>query len=55
MFVGRSEISISVIFKHNQNIGIARTFCPWGGGGGGVINLGFGRGEISTQADTINK
>ena len=52
MFVGRSEISISVIFKHNQNIGIARTFCPWGGG---VIKLWFARGEISTQADTINK
>ena len=52
MFVGRSEISISFIFKHNQNIGIARTFCPWGGG---VIKLWFARGEISTQADTINK
>ena len=53
MFVGRSEISISVIFKHNQNIGIARTFCPWGGGG--VFKLGFDWGEICTQADTINK
>ena len=45
MFVGRSEISISVIFKHNQNIGIARTFCPWGGGGG-LLSCGLLEGRL---------
>ena len=44
MFVGRSEISISVIFKHNQNIGIARTFCPWGGGG--LLSCGLLEGRL---------
>ena len=43
MFVGRSEISISVIFKHNQNIGIARTFCPWGGG---LLSCGLLEGRL---------
>ena len=28
MFVGCSEISISVIVKNVQHIGIARAFCP---------------------------
>ena len=51
MFVGRSETSISVIFKHNQNIGISRAFCL----SGGLIKLWFARGEISTQTDTMNK
>ena len=39
MFVVCSEISISVIVKHVQHIGIIRVFClpgmGWGGGGGG--------------------
>ena len=40
MFVVCSEISISVIVKHVQHIGIIRVFClpgmGWGGGGVGV-------------------
>ena len=31
MFVGCSEISVSVIVKHMQNTGIIRTFCLPGG------------------------
>ena len=35
MFVVCSEISISVIVKHVQHIGIIRVFCLPGMGGGG--------------------
>ena len=43
MFVACSEISISVIVKHVQHIGIIRFFClpgvGWGGGEGGAKKL----------------
>ena len=51
LFKGCFEISISVIVKHVQSIGIIRAFClP----GGQKKLLGCGLlGGISTQADTI--
>ena len=63
MLAGCSEISISVIVKHVQHIGIIRAFCLPGGGGdllsfslhGGtkkIAGLWFAGGGISTQADT---
>ena len=62
MFVGCSEISISVIVKHVQHMGIDRALSPWGGlisfsvPGGALKNAGlwFARGcRVITQAYTM--
>ena len=54
MFVGCSEISISVIVKHVQHVGIIRVFClpgglnkffsAWGGEAEKFAGLWFARG-----------
>ena len=65
MFVGCFEISVSVIVKHVQSIGIIRAFClpggivkilsAWGGGQKKLLGSGLvgGEGGVSTQANTI--
>ena len=55
MLVGCSEISISVIVKHVQHDGIIRAFSVPGGQKKSLgCGLLWGRGEISTQADTMS-
>ena len=65
MCVGCFEISISVVVKHVQSIGIVRAFCLPGGlvkilsarGTEEIAGLCFARGGggggVSTQADTM--
>ena len=63
MFIGCYEISIDVIVKHVQHVGIVWNFCqPWGnfyvfqclGTQKKLLGLGL-RGGISIQADIMNK
>ena len=52
MYIGCSEISISVIVKHVRHEGLIKFFRAWGSGQKKLLGCGL-LGGISTQADTM--
>ena len=52
MYIGCSEISISVIVKHVRHERLIKFFRAWGSGQKKLLGCGL-LGGISTQADTM--